>query len=172
MTTTGRVKNAASKVGKAVEQLQEQVQKLDSPDKIDSLVVRALTYALLLIPLHFFWINRQPYTQLLESWLGVTGAFVSVLGFICVCTVQYFEVRPFMMSSTASAKKRRFTNNIAIAFYVIDLIVCSAAWPVFASEYGLPGLDDIQWVNVGRIIAIVLGLSGWFAFRQLMRRKL
>ena len=171
MTTTAQVKNAATKAAKVAQQAAEKAADLaNSPDKIDNWILRILIWGLIIIPLHFFWENRTPYTQVLAAMLGM-NVVVRVAGFLAVALVQYLEVRPFTLKKDESNKVRKRAAYIATAAYVVDVAVCSAAWPIFATEYGMPQLDDILWVNVGKIISIVCGFSLWFALRRVVQRR-
>ena len=171
MTTASRVKNTADKVANAAQKLQKQATELaNSPDKIDNWILRILVWGLIIVPLHFFWENRAPYTQVLATMLGL-NIVVRFAGLLMVSLVQYCEIRPFTLKKTESNKVRKRAAFIATAAYVIDVAVCSAAWPIFATEYGMPQLDDILWVNVGKIISIVCGFSLWFALRRVVQRR-
>lgn len=171
MTTATRVKKAADKAAKAVEAVQKQATELaNSPDKIDSWILKILVYGLVIVPLHFFWENRTPYTQVLAAMLGLNWA-VRLAGLLMVSLVQYCEIRPFTLRKNESAKVRKRAAYIALAAYIIDVTVCSAAWPIFATDFGMPQLDDILWVNVGKIVSIVCGFSLWFALRRVVQRR-
>ena len=171
MTTAAQVKNAATRAAKVAQQAADQATKLaNSPDKIDSWILRILVWGLIIVPLHFFWENRTPYTQVLAAMLGM-NIVVRFAGFLMVSLVQYCEVRPFTLKKTESNKVRKRAAFIATAAYVLDVAVCSAAWPIFTTQYGMPQLDDILWVNVGKIISIVCGFSLWFALRRVVQRR-
>ena len=171
MTTASQVKSAASKAAKAAQQAAVKAGQLaNDPNKIDSFILRVLVWGLLLIPLHFFWENRTPYTQVLAAMLGL-NFIVEVAGVIMVSLVQYLEVRPFTLKKGTPSKARKRSSYIAAAAYVVDVAVCSSAWPIFATKFGMPQLDDILWINIGKIISIVCGFSLWFALRRLLARK-
>lgn len=170
--TASRVKKAADKAAAAAQVVQEQAAALaNNPDQIDSLILKLLVYALFLVPLHFFVENIGPYTTVLESVLAASNPLTEISGVIMVCLVQYCEVRPFTTALGTSVKVRKRRAYVALAAYITDVTVCAWAWPIFDTEFGLPGLDDIVWVNVGKIIAIVCGFSLWFALRRFVQRK-
>ena len=171
--TASKARQTAEQAAKAAKLAQETVKALsNSPDKIESLAMRLVIWALISVPLYFFWTNRDPYISALEGVTGDQNWLIGLIGLAAVTAVQYFEIKPFLLPSTTNNAMRRHWQRIALGAYALDISVCYHRWPVFKEiEYGLPGLGDINYSSIGSITAIVFGFSIWFTIRKLAARK-
>ena len=170
MTSATAKEKAADAAVKAAQHVQK---LLNDPNKIDGLVPRLIVWACLAIPLYFFWINRDPYTNMLQGLTGSEGnVIISGLGLILVAAVQYGEIQPFLLPVDAKNNQRKHVNRWALICYGCDIAVCYHRWPIFADNFfGIPTLSGIQWPNIGSIVAIVFGFAIWFLVKRQMGKK-
>jgi hypothetical protein len=148
--------------------------RINNPNKIDDIGVRAVTWGLLL-PIGFvFFRNIRPYAAFCELLLNGQGWpwlwFIG--GLLAFVAVQFFEIWPWLLDEKAPNSKRVMRNTLMIVAFGIDLIACYTFFP--ALREGVPDgvmiLEFIDWGNVTQSVVTVFGLWAWFLLRVQIRK--
>lgn len=167
---------AAEQAVKATTAVRDKLKAMNSANKIENIGLRVITYGLLAVPIYFFVINVTPYKALIlnitgTQWVAwLVGGVAWILGFILAGSAQFLEVLPFFAQPGDKQTTKNMRLYLSLGAYAFDMAVCCGFWSILGDYQGFPSFSDVLWINVLRIVAVVLGFGLWFMFRNVVRR--
>lgn len=144
--------------------------RASDPDRIEDPLFWFIAYGLIATALYFFIENAVPYRGGVEFLAGGPNLVTDAIGTFVTFGVQYLQIKPLLLPSTASLQTQRNYRRVMYGAYGLDLVVCLSYWPVLEGLEGGWGLVEFNAPNAFKVFVIVASLGLTFWFRNYLRR--